>query len=133
MSGLTGVTPLGVIAVGVGATLGAWLRWLLALLFNPLSPSLPLGTLVANLSGGLMVGAAMEVFARYPSLDPAWRLLFVTGFLGGLTTFSTFSAESLALVVRGDWGAAALHATIHLFGALVAAILGLILARWMTG
>ncbi|MGE0801211.1 MAG: fluoride efflux transporter CrcB [Lautropia sp.] len=113
-----------IIGVGIGAAFGAWLRWALALLLNPTHPHLPIGTLLANLLGGFLIGIAVAVFARHPELDPVWRLTAVTGFLGGLTTFSTFSAESLLLLQQGRLGWALLHSAAHLFGALLAAAIG---------
>lgn len=115
---------LAIAAVGIGAAAGAWLRWALAWRLNPLHPWLPLGTLTANVAGGLMVGIAVAVFARHPELDPAWRLAIVTGFLGGLTTFSSFSAESLALLHQGRFGLALLHCALHVGCALAAAAIG---------
>jgi CrcB protein len=129
MSGLGAASPLGFLAVAIGAVLGAWLRWLAALALNHLSPTVPLGTLLANVVGGLIIGLAVSFFARHPALDPAWRLLVVTGFLGGLTTFSTFSAESLALLMRGDWPGAAVHSGLHVMGSLAAAAGGFALAE----
>ena len=90
-------------AVGVGAAVGAWLRWALSVAMNPIVPMVPLGTLAANLIGGLLMGIAMEVIARNAVLAPEVRLLVTTGFLGGLTTFSTFSAEVTMLLVRREW------------------------------
>ncbi|MEN9760178.1 MAG: hypothetical protein RI906_4 [Pseudomonadota bacterium] len=118
---------VGLLAVAAGAVLGAWLRWGMGVWLNALVPSLPLGTLLANLLGGLLVGLALAWFVRHPELSPVWRLFVVTGFLGALTTFSTFSAESLALIVRGEFLWAAMHSMLHLFGALGAAALGY---RW---
>ena len=118
---------VGLLAVAAGAVLGAWLRWGLGVWLNALVPSLPLGTLLANLLGGLLVGLALAWFVRHPELSPVWRLFVVTGFLGALTTFSTFSAESLALIVRGELLWAAAHSVLHVFGALGAAALGY---RW---
>ena len=133
MSPFSAITVKAAVAVAAGASLGAWLRWLFSLAFNPIGPRLPLGTLAANLVGGLLIGVALEVFERLPWIDPAWRLFAVTGFLGGLTTFSTFSGESLTLLMRGDWGGALLHSATHLLGALVAAGAGLALTRWILG
>lgn len=119
---------LGLAAVTGGAALGAALRWWLSVALNHLSPSIPSGTLLANLMGGLLAGMAMAWMLRYPELSPAWRLFITTGFLGGLTTFSTFSAESLALVLRGELLTAAAHSALHLAGSLAAAALGYRLA-----
>ena len=118
------MTAVSVFAVGIGAALGAWLRWLLGAALNVLMPTLPLGTLAVNLGGGFLIGIALAWFAAHGELHPAWRLFVVTGFLGGLTTFSTFSAESLILLQRGEWLAAALHSAAHLFGALALCALG---------
>jgi len=113
-----------VAAIGVGAVLGAWLRFALGLALNRALPGLPLGTLVANVAGGLMIGVAIAWLGRHPELSPAVRLFFVTGFLGALTTFSTFSAESLDLLQRGQFGWALAHSGVHLLGALAAAAAG---------
>lgn len=119
--------PQGFAAVGVGAALGAWLRWWLGLRLNAVLPNLPLGTLAANLLGGLLVGAAVAVFQRYPSLPPELRLLAITGFLGGLTTFSTFSAEVVHLLARGEYLWATGSAAAHLCGSLACTALGMAL------
>ncbi len=121
------------LAVAVGAVLGAWLRWGLGMWLNPLTPSLPSGTLVANLLGGYLIGMAVGVFTAYPQLAPEWRFLIVTGFLGALTTFSTFSAESVALLQRNDWGGAILHSTVHLFGSIIMTFAGLLTVRALQG
>lgn len=121
MSALAG----GLLSVGLGAALGAWLRWGLGAWLNPRLPSLPLGTLVANVAGGYLVGLAVAWISSRPEVAPEWRLFIVTGFLGGLTTFSTFSAESVGMLLRGDYGWAALHSTGHLFGSLLATALGI--------
>ena len=119
-------------AVGVGAMLGAWARWGLATWLNPLVPNLPMGTLVANVAGGYLVGLAVALFAGHTALAPEWRLACITGFLGALTTFSTFSAESLQLLQAGRYAAAALHSGAHLFGALLATFLGFLTYRALT-
>lgn len=106
------------VAVGVGAALGAWARWGLSLWLNAQHPLLSFGTLAANLGGGFLMGIALGFFLGRPELDPAWRLFIATGFLGGLTTFSTFSAESLLLLQRGDWAWAFAHTVLHVVGAL---------------
>lgn len=119
---------LGFAAVGVGAVLGAWLRWALALWLNTAERVLPLGTLLANVAGGLLVGVAVACFARHPQLAPEWRLFAITGFLGALTTFSTFSIESFGLIARGAFGWALAHSALHLLGSLAAAAIGYRLA-----
>lgn len=111
-------------AVSVGASAGALSRWSLGLAFNRLFEPLPLGTLVANLSGGYLVGLALALFAQMPHWAPEWRLLVVTGFLGGLTTFSTFSAEVIALLQSGRMGWALGAVALHLGGSLVLTALG---------
>jgi len=116
---------LPVLAVGVGAALGAWLRWGLGLLMNPLLPELPMGTLAANLLGGYLVGLAVALFTQHPGLAPEARLFLITGFLGGLTTFSTFSAEAVHLITRGEYGWAVAHMGFHLAGSLAMTMLGL--------
>lgn len=123
-----GATPLSLAAIAVGATLGAWLRWALSLWLNARVESLPLGTLVANLIGGFLIGMAVGFFHDLPALSPAWRLLVITGFLGGLTTFSTFSAEAMVLLQRGDYGWALLHSGGHLIGSVALCIAGV--AAW---
>ena len=116
-------------AVALGAVLGAWLRWGLAAWLNPVHPLLPLGTLVANLGGGYLVGLAVAYFGAHASLAPEWRLACVTGFLGALTTFSTFSAESVQLMMTGRIAAAAAHSAAHLVGSLAATGLGILTWR----
>lgn len=115
----------GALSVGVGAALGAWLRWGLGSWLNPRTQELPLGTLAANLVGGYLVGIAIAWFADRTEIAPEWRLFIVTGFLGGLTTFSTFSAESVALLLRGSYGWAFAHGAAHLFGCLALTALGI--------
>ena len=106
-------------AVGVGAALGAWLRWGLSVWLNARLPKIPLGTLASNLIGGYLVGFAVAYFMLRHDLSPEWRLFVVTGFLGGLTTFSTFSAEVTELLARGDYTAGLVLAATHLFGSLL--------------
>ena len=122
----------GIAAVGVGAMLGAWARWGLGAWLNPLVPTLPMGTLVVNVAGGYLIGLAVAFFGSTASLPPEWRLFCVTGFLGAMTTFSTFSAESLQLLQAEKYLAAALHSGSHLFGALLATFLGFATFRALT-
>jgi CrcB protein len=119
------------LAVGFGAALGAWLRWGLGLWLNPVLPELPLGTLAANLVGGYLVGLAVAFFTQHPGLSPELRLLIITGFLGGLTTFSTFSAETVTLLLRGQyaWGSAIIVS--HLGGSLLMTVFGIQTFRWL--
>lgn len=105
-------------AVGIGAALGAWLRWGFSTWLNPRLPHFPLGTLAANLVGGYLVGFAVAYFLVRHDLAPHWRLFIVTGFLGGLTTFSTFSAEVTELLSRGEYATGLLLAATHLAGSL---------------
>lgn len=116
------------LAVGGGAACGAWLRWALSLWLNPRLPMFPLGTLAANLIGGYLVGLAVGYFAARHDLPPEWRLFVITGFLGGLTTFSTFSSEVTQLLLRGDYLAGLGLAATHLFGSLLLTAAGL--ATW---
>lgn len=113
------MTFLGLLTVGVGAAVGAWLRWWLGVALNPIFPTLPFGTLAANLVGGYLMGLALGVFDNFQTLPPEVRLLAMTGFLGGLTTFSTFSAEAATLLSRQQFGWAALHVAVHVTGSIV--------------
>ena len=112
-------------AVGVGAAFGAWFRWGLSAWLNPKLPQWPLGTLAANLVGGYLIGIAIAFFVARPGLSPEWQLFAITGLLGGLTTFSTFSAEVTQLLLRGDWLAGAGLATMHLAGSLLLTVAGI--------
>ncbi len=113
-------------AVGGGAALGAWLRWGLGVMMNPLFPTVPLGTLAANLLGGYLVGVAVTVFHINVDLPPEAKLLVITGFLGGLTTFSSFSAEVVALLQRAQYFWAVGTISLHLFGSLLMTGLGIL-------
>lgn len=119
------------LCVALGAVVGALARWGTGLWLNPLWMGFPLGTLAVNLAGGGLAGVAYVVFGRHP--DEALRLLLVTGFLGGMTTFSSFSMESLSLLERGRWGLALAHTLVHVLGALALAVLGARLARGWLG
>jgi fluoride exporter len=123
------MTGLAALAVFGGAGVGACLRWVLGLWLNPLLPGMPLGTLAANLLGGLLVGVATAGLAQLSHLAPEWRLLLVTGFLGGLTTFSTFSAEVVSMLVRHQWGWAFATALTHLAGSLLLTCAGIALVH----
>jgi CrcB protein len=123
---------LSIAAVSAGAALGAVLRWVLSLHLNPLLPALPLGTLAANLLGGYAVGLAMGWLALHPELPPQVRLFVVTGLLGGLTTFSTFSAEVVTHLQHGQLAWALVLAFAHLAGSLVLTALGLATVRALT-
>jgi len=119
---------LTVIAICLGACVGALSRWQLGLWLNPSSAPaglLPWGTLAANLIGGYLVGVCVGVFQQLPHLDPVWRLALVTGFLGALTTFSSFSAEVVAMLQQGRLALALGTASLHLFGSLALTLLGL--------
>lgn len=115
----------GFVAVGVGAAFGAWLRWGLSAWLNPRAPKFPLGTLAANLIGGYVVGFAVAYFAARTDLAPEWRLFVITGFLGGLTTFSTFSSEVTQLLLRGDYWTGAGLGVAHLAGSLMLTVAGI--------
>jgi CrcB protein len=110
----------------MGAAIGAWMRWWLGLLLNPLLPALPFGTLAANLIGGYLMGVSMGLFAQFSSLPAETRLFITTGFLGGLTTFSTFSAEATTLLARQQYGWAVAHISSHLLGSLIMTALGIL-------
>jgi CrcB protein len=118
------VGSLAFLAVGIGAAMGAWLRWGLGIWLNELHPAIPMGTLSANLLGGYLIGLAIAFFAQHPGLSPEWRLLLVTGFLGGLTTFSTFSAETFTLFSRAQIVMGLTAIGLHVAGSLVMTGLG---------
>ena len=123
---------LGFMAVGFGAALGAWMRWGLGILLNPVFSPLPFGTLAANLVGGFIIGLTMTA-ADPLGFGPATRLLITTGFLGGLTTFSTFSAETVSLLLRTQYTWAAGLVAAHVGGSLLTTGLGVLLARALLG
>ena len=119
--------------IAVGATAGAWLRFGLSHWLNPRLPNFPLGTLAANLIGGYLVGIAVAFFASNESIAPEWRLLAITGFLGGLTTFSTFSAEVVLLLQQERLAPAVALALVHLLGSLLLTALGFFTYRALAG
>ena len=114
-----------ILAISIGASAGAVLRWLLGLSLNSLFPTVPPGTLAANMIGGYLIGVVVAVFAGHPEFAPELRLLVITGFLGGLTTFSTFSAEVTVLLQQGRLLWAGLAISCHVVGSLVMTLLGL--------
>jgi fluoride exporter len=122
-----------IVAVSVGASLGALLRWWLGLTLNQYFPAVPPGTLAANLIGGYVVGVAVAVFASYSAVAPEWRLLVITGFCGGLTTFSTFSAEVVTLMQQGRALLALGAAASHLLGSLLMTLAGIATVGWIRG
>jgi len=114
-----------IVAVSVGASFGALLRWFFGIQLNSLFPAIPPGTLAANLVGGYLIGVAVAFFGNHPALPPEWRLFVITGFLGGLTTFSTFSAEVVSLLQQGRFAWAMGSITIHVVGSLLMTLLGI--------
>lgn len=114
------------LVIAIGASLGAWLRWFLGMKLNALFPAIPPGTLVANMVGGYIIGLAMAFLAVSPSLSPEWRLLIITGFCGGLTTFSTFSVETVALIQEGRMLWAIGSISLHVVGSLAMTTAGLL-------
>ena len=123
------LTSMHFLAVALGATAGAWLRWLLGLWLNRHAEMLPWGTFTANMIGGYLVGLILGLVAAHPEWPPFWRFLLITGFLGGLTTFSTFSAEVVAFVEEGRLGMALSYAGMSLAGSLILTFLGLMTAH----
>ncbi|HEX6833632.1 MAG TPA: fluoride efflux transporter CrcB [Rudaea sp.] len=124
---------LSFVAVGLGACLGALLRWGFNILFNAVVPEMPLGTLIANLLGGFIIGVAIALFGQFQTLPPELRLFVTTGFCGGLTTFSTFSAETVGLLLRQQYGWTAAIIGAHLFGSLLMTLAGIGVVRMAFG
>jgi CrcB protein len=118
-----------IVVIVIGGSLGCLLRWYFAVQLNGQFPNLPPGTLTANLVGGYLIGVAMAVFIAYPDLSPLWKLLIVTGFLGGLTTFSSFSAEVVTALMSGRamWAIATI--AVHVIGGVTMTILGVLTVR----
>ncbi|HYP84641.1 fluoride efflux transporter CrcB [Variovorax sp.] len=123
------MSVLPILAVFAGAGFGALLRWGLGAWLNPVFPFIPLGTVAANLGGGFLIGVASGVFLQQAGVAPEWRLFVITGFLGGLTTFSTFSLEVFGLIERQQYAWAAGAAALHLAGSLSLTAVGFFLAR----
>lgn len=121
------------LAVGSGAALGAWMRWWLGIMLNATLPALPLGTLTANLVGAYLMGLFMGIFALTSSFSPEIRLFIMTGFLGGLTTFSTFSGEAVTLLARGQFGWATMHLLTHVLGSLAMTGMGILTIHLVRG
>lgn len=120
-----------ILAISLGSALGALLRWGLGTKLNSLFPAIPPGTLTANLIGGYIIGVAIAYFAQAPDIAPEWRLLIVTGFCGGLTTFSTFSAEVVTLLQQGRLSWAMTAIAIHVSGSLMMTLAGLASWQWL--
>jgi len=116
---------LSILAVGIGGALGSLFRWFLSIRLNGVFPPLPMGTLAANLIAGYIIGVAVAFFVRNPSLSPEWRLFIITGLRGGLSTFSTFSAEVAQRLQEGRFGWAAAEIAIHVGASVIATIAGL--------
>jgi CrcB protein len=114
------------VVIAVGASLGAWLRWFLGMKLNALFPTIPPGTVVANMIGGYIIGLAIAFLAASPTFSPEWRLLIITGFCGGLTTFSTFSAETVVLIQEGRLLWALGSISLHVVGSLAMTAAGLL-------
>ena len=117
------------LAVGAGAAIGACGRWALSYVFNSKLALLPLGTLLCNLLGGLLIGVLTAWFSIHLQVSPMWRLFLVTGLLGGLTTFSTFSAEGVQMMLAGEWLRALAHSCLHLFGSFASTALAFTLVK----
>ncbi|MBF0462816.1 MAG: fluoride efflux transporter CrcB [Magnetococcales bacterium] len=120
-----------ILAISLGSAIGALLRWVLGTQLNSLFPAVPPGTLVANLVGGYIIGVAIAFFAQTPDIAPEWRLLIITGFCGGLTTFSTFSAEVTTLLQEGRLTWALLAIGTHVSGSLLMTLAGLVSWQWL--
>lgn len=122
-----------ILGLCTGSCLGGLARWRLALWLNQPAALLPWGTLVANLTGGYVIGVLVSLFQSMPQIDPVWRLTLITGLLGGLTTFSTFSAETVAMLQAQRYGLAALQCALHVGGSLLLTTAGLATGAWLWG
>lgn len=119
------------ISIALGSILGAWLRWLIGLKLNPIFPAIPLGTVTVNFIGGFIIGFAISYFSQ-SALSPNYKLFVITGFCGALTTFSTFSAEIIALLQQGKLSYAFAAIVIHVIGSLVFTLIGMSLHQWLS-
>ncbi|MGQ4612084.1 fluoride efflux transporter CrcB [Acinetobacter junii] len=119
------------ISIALGSILGAWLRWLIGLKLNPIFPAIPLGTVTVNFIGGFIIGFAISYFSQ-SALSPNYKLFVITGFCGALTTFSTFSAEIIALLQQGKLSYAVAAIIIHVIGSLVFTLIGMSLHQWLS-
>lgn len=117
------------VSIGIGAAVGAWLRWWLGIVLNNIFPTMPLGTLAANLIGGFLIGIFMAYTRHYTLVPEAVRMLITTGFLSGLTTFSTFSAEAVTLIMQQQYVWTALIMCSHVAGSILATICGIYFTR----
>ncbi|MGB3047679.1 fluoride efflux transporter CrcB [Dokdonella sp.] len=117
------------IAVAGGAGIGALIRWIFGLALDAIFPAIPLGTLLANVLGGFLMGLVIGSIDQFQTLPLEWRLALTTGFLGGLTTFSTFSGETLNHLLRQQWGWAGALVFVHVAGSILAALLGVVVIR----
>ncbi len=123
------MTALSFVSVGVGAVLGAWVRWALSIILPSPPMFFPMGTFVANLIGGFLIGASVEYLSLQPSISPQVKLFLVTGLLGALTTFSTFSMEAVSLIMRQQYLTCVLHVSLHVFGSISFTVLGVLSIR----
>lgn len=121
---MNAITGMAALAVAIGGMIGCLSRWLLGLGFNAMIPNLPLGTLMANWVGGYVIGVLAALFSANPAWSETWRLFLITGLLGGLTTFSSFSYEAVSLMQKQLWGAAATHVFLHVGGSLLLTMAG---------
>lgn len=128
---MTATSFSAVLAICIGACVGALARWQLGAWLNTGEVLLPWGTLAANLIGGYLVGFCVALFNAQPELDPAWRLALITGFLGALTTFSSFSAEVVSMLSQARYGLAVFTASIHVVGSLALTVVGLKTFAWL--
>lgn len=120
-----------IVAVALGAAFGALIRWCLGVVFAQTLPWIALGTLLANWVGALLIGISAVLFETYTGIAPYWKLLLITGFLGGLTTFSGFSLEVVAMLQVGRYGVAVSTCLLHVLGSLFFTVCGMMLVQWL--